>query len=348
MARNDYKVLDKAYNLFDNATEMASDNFRRKLIRTLTDEEFLMAVFRPTGGPGYGKEDLSAKIAQLYDAASRRKTISAISDALDDYGYGGMGRPSAVFLVTLVNLGMASIDAKATDLGRQQDHDDISNRDFNRHMERLDDFQDDLFNILKVAQKIVKGKAKNLAHDTSLPKEICMSALFSVPSPDYLDQFKIGFYLKNLLGNIYGFVNMNAEEMDFDFDDVDWKLFFTAVFGKTRVPDVASLILLEGAGNIDKYKNAHYVRECWDSLTQFALKTLNHAPESVRDQMIELYLKRLNKMLADHSIDLRVDLRTIDNFRFENLADTIIKYKSKIDSVMSRINRPSDRPSVAP
>jgi hypothetical protein len=65
--------------------------------------------------------------------------------------------------------------------------------------------------------------------------------------------------------------------------------------------------------------------------------------------MIELYLKRLNKMLADHNIDLRVDLRMIDNFRFENLANTVKKYKGKIDSIMEKAKTLSNaRPETSP
>ena len=44
--RDDMRVLDKAYALFDDANSMSSDRFRKKLVRTLADEEFLMAIFK--------------------------------------------------------------------------------------------------------------------------------------------------------------------------------------------------------------------------------------------------------------------------------------------------------------
>jgi len=349
MSRNDQKTLNRAATLFDSASEMGSGSFRRRLIQTITDQEFIGALFKPIVTKDYGKEEAAAKITQVYDVASRRKTIHAIAEALNDYGYGGMTRTTAVFLVTLVNLGMATIDAKATEIGRQKDHSEINGREFDRQMERLDDYQDDLRDILKVAKKIVKSKARDLSENTGLPRELCASALFTVPGPEFLDQYKIGFYLKTLLGNLYGFVDMDPDAFETDFDDVNWKLFFGVVFGKTRLPDVASLILLEGAESIDRYKNRHDVKNCWDSLTTFALKTLDRAPESIRDQMIELYLKRLNRMLANHSIDLRIDLRDIDNFRFENLVETVDKYRSKIDKIMDlfRGSSKNNRPMVA-
>ena len=330
--RDDVRILNRAYELFDDASHGSGDSLKRKLVRLIGDEEFLMAIYRPDT-KATTKEQLNTLIGQVFDVASKKNCINTIAEAISDNGYYELGRPSACFLVTLVNLGMATIDSKATDLGRAKDHEEISTREYDKGMRRLENFQDDLQVLLKYAKRIVKGKAVRLSDDTGLPKTICTSALFTVPGAEYLDTYKIGFYLNTLLGNLYGYVNMSPEDFD-DFDDVNWKEFFRAIFGRERLPDVASLILLEGVDKIDKYENYRDVRACWDSITQFALKTLNQSPASIRDQMIELYLKRVNKMLADHDINLRVDLRMIDDFRFDKLAETVRKYKDKIDAIM--------------
>lgn len=332
----DRQVLERAVSMFDSANSMSSDRFRRKLAALIGEESFLKAIFKPTPSADATKEDLRAIITQVYDAASKRSTVATIAEAISDYGYGSMTRSSAVFLVSLVNLGMATIDTKASDAGRARDHGEISEREFQRIISKLDNYQDDLNTILKFARRIVKGKARELSSRTGLPKEICVSALFTVPSKVYLDPYKVGFYLQALLGNLYGYVNYTANEAWTyrGFDSIAWDAFFATVFGRDRIPDVASLILLEGVNRIDGYENREVVKECWDAITQFALKALNKAPASIRDQMIELYLKRINKMLADHSIDLRVDLRMIDEFRFENLTATINKYRKKIDEIL--------------
>ena len=244
---------------------------------------------------------------------------------------------------------MATIDTKATDLGRAYDHDEIGESEYNRNLKKLEAYKDDLSEILSMARRIVKPKAKSLARKTGLPKEICISALFTVPGSNYVDTYKNGFYLKTLLGNLYGFVNYNYADFDVDFDEIDWEEFFRTLFGRERIADISSLILLEGVGRINSYENEREVRACWDAITHFALKSLNKAPESIRDQMIELYLKRLNKMLADRNIDLRVDLRMIDEFRFENLVNTVAKYKAKIDDIMSKYKTLANaRPESAP
>ena len=337
MKTNTTEMLSKAYNLFDSANEMSSERFRRKLLNIITDDEFLMAIFKPEIASNEDKDLIAAMVSQVYDAASKRSVISAIADAISDHGYYDLNRASATFLVTLVNLGMASIDSKASDLGRAKDHNEISSSDFNRGMAKLNRYQDDLQTLVSYARKIVKPKAKNLYSRTGMPRTICTVSLFSVPGAEYIDTYKLGFYLKTVLGNLYGIVDSSPQLFEKDFDEIDWKTFFGVIFGKDRLPDIASLILLEGVESIKRYENFGDVKECWDAVTNFALKTLNQAPASIRDQMIELYLKRLNKMLSDHDIDLRVDLRMIDSFRFENLWGTVKKYADKIDAVMGKL-----------
>lgn len=340
--RDDLRILGRAYEIFDSANEMSSDRLRRKLLNLLSDDEFLMAVFKPTVTGDETKEALNVKIQQVFDAASKRSVVSAIADAISDHGYFDLSRASATFLVTLVNLGMATIDTKASDLGREKDHNEISDRDYSKGMAKLNRYQEDLQTILSYAKKIVKPKAKVLSSRSGLPRAVCSMALFSVPGAEYIDTYKTGFYLKTVLGNLYGMVNLTPSEFDTDFDEVDWKSFFGTIFGKDRLPDIASLILLEGASDVEKYENLADVKDCWNALTRFALKALNQAPASIRDQMIELYLKRLNKMLKDHHIDLRVDLRTIDSFRFENLWETVKKYKSKFDDILGAVKKYTD------
>jgi hypothetical protein len=100
--------------------------------------------------------------------------------------------------------------------------------------------------------------------------------------------------------------------------------------------DVATFVLLEGVHRIDKYRNSEDVRECWDSLTTFALKELNDSPEQVRQQMIELYIKRIDRMFSNKAFDLRVNLTDLDEDSFPKLVKTVDKYADKIVSILSR------------
>ena len=343
---NDYQTLTRAKKLIENSVSYGRAN--RRLAEMLSSEEFLHAVFNPKGDKMGTMEDISACMTAIYDMASKRKGIRVFVDTIDRYGYRNMNRASATFLVNLVNLGMASIDAVASDLGREMDHNEITREEFNAQMRKLNSYQEDLRQLLKYARQIVKPKAKAMAAKTGAPKNLCYSALFTVPGPEYIDSFKVAFYTKAITSNIYGMVNSNPDAFEEDFDDIAWSVFFRVVFGKERLPDVASMILLEGASDVDRFDNVRDVKACWNAITNFALRTLNQAPESIRDQMIDVYCSRLNKMLADHNLDFRIDLRLIDEFDFKALADTIKKYKGKLDDIMARARMTTAKPESSP
>lgn len=333
---NNLSTLSNAIDLFDSVKATNGDRTNRKIVNLLGSEDFLVAVFRPTINGRVSQSEVSAKITELYDTVGRARVALGIANALSDYGVRSLKRTSAVFLVTMVNLGMTTINEKATELGIQRDHDNISEENYQSILRKLSRYQDALGELLDYAKDIIQGDAKVLARETGLPKKVCQSALYTVPSPDYMDQYKIGYYLNTLLSNLYGYIDITDTPIE-DYDEIEWFRFFRKVFGASRVPDVASLILLEGKTRLEKYENhPRDVVDCWDSLTQFALKGLNQSPDTIRDQMVELYLKRINKMLSNHDIDFRIDLRTIDSLRFENLASTVNKYRTKLEDIMTK------------
>ena len=136
MMRDDLAMLKRAYDIFDEAGRVGTRRIGKKIARLLSDPDFFTAIFKPDT-KGSSKEELNAQIGRVFDAASKRGAIESIVDAISDYGYWDMGRGTACFLATLVNLGMATIDAKATDLGRAKDHNEIGGSDYERSMRKL-------------------------------------------------------------------------------------------------------------------------------------------------------------------------------------------------------------------
>lgn len=324
MAKYNY---DELIELLEDVGRIRTDKFQKKLMRILTSQDFKDAVFRPDRSDNTSNK----KIMEVYKIACKHKVIDEIVDAIDEYGLRNLDRTNACFFITLVNLGIEVINTKSSEVADAKERGDISNRNADDIIHKMEQYQRSLNELLKYSRKIVKTDAKVLSRESGVPKDMCVIALYSSPAIEMIDRYKVGFYLNTLLSNMYAVVNLG--NMDFDFEDIDWRAFFRGVFGKANLVEVATMILLEGVSRIDKYNNRE-VKECWDSLTTFALTELNKAPETIRDQMIELYLKRLNKMLSNHGIDLRVDLRSIDNFKFENLAKTVDQYMDKINAIL--------------
>lgn len=343
---DDLRTLNQAYHLLDRSGADMGDRFRKKLLQTITTDEFLMAMFKPSLVKD--KAEIQTRIGQIWDLLSKKSVVNALAEGIDDYGVYSMRRETAVLLTTVVNLSMSSIDSSATELGRAHDHGEISDREYDRSMERLNNYQTNIKRLVKYARRVVKRSAKNLAAETGLPKDVCAMGLMTAPGPHFVDSYRLGFYLKSIMSNLYGYINANPEDFQYSFDDINWKRFFGDIFGKQRLPDIASLLLLDGVESIDRFTNAyHEVRACWSSVNEFALKTLNNCSETVRDQMLELYLKRVKKLLANHNINLTIDLRAIDDLRFDKLADTVKKYRSKIDDILGAVKAiANDKPTI--
>jgi hypothetical protein len=127
------------------------------------------------------------------------------------------------------------------------------------------------------------------------------------------------------LNELYTEIDATENELS----EIDWKVFFKTLFGKENVLECATFILLEGAHRTKGFKHQN-VRKIWDSLTAFALDELEGADAPARNQMIELYIKRIEKMFANGSFDLRVDLNSLPETEFPQLTQTVAKYADQL------------------
>ena len=301
---------------------------RRKVIKGLFyDEVFLEWLFQPKKVP-----NLNAQVTAMYTEFTKPIVMRAIIDAVKEEGYHEFTRTHSTFLFSVANIAIQGNNEMLEEVEKKKKSGEMSSKDARKILERVEDSNEVIAKLLKVSRKIIKRDATELARRSRLPRYVCITALHSVPEPQYVDRYKIGFYLNNLLNSIYSEVEENGE-----FENgVRWKEFFREIFGKDNVVEAATFILLEGVHRIDKYKNSDDVRECWDTLTSFALRELNSAPQNLRQQMIELYIKRIDKMFQNRSFDLRVDLLDISDRQFPDLVKTVEKYTDKIVSILSR------------
>lgn len=305
-----------------------SEKKRFKFLRNLFyDDTFIEWLFQPKQVP-----NLNEMASALYVEFTRPKVIKAITEMVKDEGYSKFNRSHATFLYTLSNIAIQANNERAEETEKQRKAGELSNKEAQRLNEKIEKYNEYIADLLKVVRKIIKKDAVELAKESHLPKYICITAMHSVPEPQYIDRFKIGYYLNNLLNTVYS----EIEQMGDFSEHVRWRTFFKEIFGKDNVVEVATFVLLEGVHRIDKYRNSEDVKNAWDSLTSFALQELNEAPEAIRSQMIELYIKRIDKMFANKAFDLRVNLLSINDKLFPKLVETVEKYTDKIESILSR------------
>lgn len=301
---------------------------RRKVIKALFfDDDFIKWLFQPEK-----VANLNTIVTDMYAEFTKPIVMEAMVGAVREEGPYEFTRSHATFMFSVANIAIQGSNEMVEEISKKKKAGSLSSREIRERLDRVDQTNDVVSDLLKASRKIIKRDASKLSRETRLPKYVCITALHSVPEPIYVDRFKIGFYLNNLLNSIYSDVEANG-----DFENhVRWRQFFKNVFGEDNVVEAATFILLEGVHRVERYQNSDDVRTCWDSLTSFALRELNDAPKQLRQQMIELYVKRIDKMFANRSFDLRVNLLDLSKRLFPELADTVDKYAEKIEQIINR------------
>lgn len=291
------------------------------------DDSFMEWLFIPKK-----EANTNEKTASLYSMFIKPKIMRAIVEMFENTGFSKFNRTHATFIYSICNVAIATNNERIVEVERQRKEGEITNKMAQNINEKIERYNSYIADLIRCAKKIIRKEAKDLSRASNLPKYLCVTALHSVPEPKYVDRFKIGYYLNNLLNNVYS----EVDALGGFNKEVRWRVFFKEMFGKENVVEAATFILLEGVHRIDKYKNSADVKECWDSLSAFALKELNEAPETIRNQMIELYIKRIDKMFANKAFDLRVNLLSLDESPFSKLADTVKKYSDRIMEILER------------
>lgn len=306
---------------------------KRFLTDFLRDPDFLRWVYTPDNDHPTSPKQFN----DLQNLLLTSKNLRAISEGFEDIDYEA-DRAVATYLNALAESAVDVYNKQHEALERKSAERTISRSDVRAMEDKLDVYRKDIERLAKTARRIIKRHVKRLVSDTHLSKNMCRLGFWCVPGPKYLSRNRIGVFLKELLNRIYeecatnGFANYTTHGRG------PWEIYFRYIFGTPNLSNVATFILLEGVNSIDRYKGTagmSYVRDCWDSLTEFALYILEESPDQVRDQMIELYLKRIDRQFRNRKVDLRVDiLKLPDTFR--RLSKTVEKYADRIQEIVNR------------
>lgn len=248
---------------------------------------------------------------------------SLISDEPEEFG-----RSTAVFLhslcgfcVDVANKAFREVDSKFAD-------GEYTRSEANKKNDKISIYTKSVTNLTDAVLELIRRDAKKLAKASGVPKHICKHALCLVPDPIFITNAKVGIYLNLFLESIYS----DIDRRETDIDDIDWNEFFDYLFSASNRYEVASFVLLESPNHIAKF-NSKNVRVVWDSLTAWALKTLEKCDNGTRSHMIDLYLKRLGKAIDSDQPSVRVDLREISEREYPRLTKTISEYSDKFDEL---------------
>lgn len=316
-----YRIGEGEVDL-DRASEILYEDY-------LTNKDFAGALFNPPDG-----NNLTEYAVKMYKTTKKDKVKKVIINTIKDYGVEKFDRWVAVWLYSIASFNLNGANEAYEKTEKEFSEGKFDRREKEEQLENIDRHLELTKKLNKYANKIVKSDAKDLARKTGLPKDICVLTYKTNPNPRYINNNRIGFYMNELLNNIYS--ELDEDDVTVDVKGINWKKFFSEVYGRENLLDCATFILLEGAHRGKGFRKQD-VLAIWDSLTSFALDALEHAEAPTRIQMIELYLKRVATMFANNKgpYDLRVDLRHLDEDRFPKLVDALKKYNDRINTVFS-------------
>lgn len=323
---------DKIVSQLKDFPNLSEKKRAKVLKKILTDESSLVWQFETI--PNSNQPDNRSE--KLYELMAAPSVMRSYETLLDYYDKKTFDRSSVIILnvvldVAIQNNNKMVMDIKATD-GPITSH-EVKDKTMKaeKYAERLDELK-------SLIRKLSKNALNDIADASHLSQDMIFRAITAIPDKRFIPKYKISHFTMSVLEELYA----EASRQKRWPSNIKWKPLFNVLFGAEQIPSVAVAILLEGKHRLAPYKdsdNVNTVADCWDSLTTYALGVLDSVPNDVRKQMVELYLKKINKMILQRQgrpVDIRVNLNRLPN-EFSNLVRTVNLYREALTNVMRKI-----------
>lgn len=332
---------DKVVRKLEGFGDLPKEKQLKLLKKILTDEEYLAWQFNP------GKDHqayTNEMIDKFYRLLAYPTPLRVFPKLLDRYNKSDFSRSSIVILNAVLTFALKNNQDMVQDLQKEY-HTNGSTVESKDMKARAEKYAERLDGLKSMIHKMAKPYLEKYSRETGLSREMVYRALMVAPEPKYLPKYRITVVTMNLLEDLYSEANISG--FPSRGRGVTWRPLMSELFGVENLGGVAVAILLEGVNTIDQYRksnNLGAVRDCWDSLTNFALNELENCPENVRKQMLDLYLKKAENKLARKNgepVNFRVNLLRLGR-EFSNLSRTVGVYRDAFESLFNR-SRYNDR-----
>ncbi|MCM1214045.1 MAG: hypothetical protein NC548_05945 [Lachnospiraceae bacterium] len=325
---------DKVMEKLERFSDLSKEKQLKLLHKILTDEDYLAWQF----DPGKNHQAYTTEmVSKFYRMLAYPMPLRAFPKLLDKYGKHDFTRSSVAVLNAVLTFALRASN-EMTSSYKDTLNDSGNNAETKEMRAKIAKYGERMDGLKEMIQKLVKPYLKALEKDSGLSRDMIFRVLMSAPEAKYIPKHRIAPTTVNMLTEMYseasmtGFPNRGA--------GVKWRPLFKEIFGVENLPSVAISILLEGRHHIDQYRgseNLTAVRDCWDSLTSYALNELERCPDEVRKQMLSLYIKKAESLIAKRDgrpIDLRINLTRLPR-EFSNIARTVELYRKSFDGIFS-------------
>lgn len=300
-----------------------SDKQKKIIKKIFNDEEFYDFLYGATNGKDHNRHN--EEVNNLINVLSRPLHVKLITKELKNNNI-SVNRSSIVCIYSICTSGLDKNNIRLDVIEEKKEEiDDIKacKNDINKYGKLVTELADEI-------RSASKEMAKSLSKKSNIDKAICIEAICKLSPRKYITKYNLSKQMNEVLKIIY---KNTSETNYYDNENTDWEAFFTSLFGKHLVPNIATFILLEGINRIEKYTESDGIdalKDCWDALSKFALDELDKCDDRTRNQMMEIYIKRATNM--NTKVPLRVDLMKVPS-QFSKLIGTINKYADKLNDI---------------
>lgn len=325
-----------ALNSKDTGFLFTNGKKKRTLMKILNTKEFHEWLWNPSTD----EKNLANSVEALYTEFSKISNLERLEKILssgdvEDFRF---WRGTATFASSVAGFAMEVAPKAINSAKADMNEGRMTKKAYLEEREKGELILELAEDLEKAARDLVEYEAGKLANKTGLPKKFCKNVYCSCPEVEFIPKFRIGYWLFNILSELYAMAENEPEKFTKGYygsiPKYNWHRFFSAVFGEDNVVECSSYIILEGLKRISTYKSDK-VEMIWKSLTAFALENLEEAPSGVREHMLELYIKRLDAMFANGTFDTRVNLLELDSKDYPELVRTVDKYADKIRTIVA-------------
>lgn len=327
--------VDSVLMKFDGFKDLTKKKRRKIITKLFLSEDFMKMMFDPDIDSASDKQLVKDKVLDIYSNFKSPLAIAAMIDMVKHEGTQEFNTTHATFINSIAGLTIEDIDRCADQIDKMREEGKISKSEASDKADKLKIYADNVSKLLELMHKIVKPYVVKLRNYANIPMVYADIILTNNPSPKYINKYRLGYYLNKTLTLMYDEANEHGTRCLFGPED--WSMVFKTIYGEKNSVECATFILLEGAGRLSKYnKNKKAVTDLWDSLTAFALEELDHTSDNTREHMLELYIKRIDKMVRNGAKEFRIDLTKLPSINYPRLARTVEKYINKIREILDR------------
>lgn len=330
---------DKIVKKLEKFDELPEKKQKKTLNRVFCDESFREWFY----GVGDNKDSQpmnNTMIQKLFNLLARPVVVKVLIDFINSQDSETFDRTSCAIAFLVIDNGIDALNKANGDVSEESKNGSLSNKELRTYKERSERYTEYMGDLLNAIKEKSGREVKEICKKCNLPKTLVYTTYFIVPGRKYVPKYKVSMYMNQILRETYKYVGSNGLE---NIEMIRWGSLFGPYFGSDMTTSAAVSILLEGVKRIEAYQSTEYfddVKCIWNSLTNFALSELDNAPENVRRQMVELYIKKIDRLYRNgNGPRLRVNVLQLPS-EFNNLIGTISRYSDRIESIVKTGMKP--------